>query len=456
MSSSESSLIAIQCTHCGAPLKLLGGGRVTTVTCEYCNSLLDMSDEYKVLVQFQDKYRPKVPFSLGMQGVIKEIEWTIIGWIVYSAGSENWSEFFLYSPLYGYAWLIYEEGELSFSKRVRDFTLREWEDKQKPKALFYQKGHYLAKEDPYFATITFVQGELTFVAKANDRIRCWDYFGVKRKSLSIEKMESEIEVYLNEKLDAKIIYKSFGVKEEDQIKSKQTLVDKVFEEESLDASEKSFSLFNKWMFTLAGILFVAIILSFFIDNTLIKESSNQPFSKEFTITSPSFISKIELKAPSPKILNAYRLSLYQSHQKVFSIDKNSILPHNKKFQYSWKRGDDEVVIYIKLAKGEYRLQLEHIGTLSFQSSQKVTVTIQERVMRLFYILPLFLIMALMLFFTSNINHIISSEYKELFWWGVAGIVAFLLFGFEIVAVIIFLYFFVRHIQDNIKEELLDE
>ena len=404
MSSEKSSLKAIKCTNCAAPLKLLGGGRITTITCEYCNSLLDMNDEYKVLVQFKDKYRPIVPFTLGMQGKIKDIEWTIIGWIVYrTQDKEEWSEFFLYSPLYGYAWLIYEEGELFFSKRVRDFKLREWIEKKKSKTIFYQRGHYLAKEESYSAKIHFVQGELSFIAKAGDRVQYWDYVGIRRKSLSIEKIDNEIEVYLNEKLDPQIIYKSFKVKEADQIKAKQDLIDKVFEEESLDKTEKSFSFFNIWMLNLVAILFVAIILSFFINTTLINESSTQAFSKEFTISSDTFISTIELKAPSPRILNTCRLSLYQSNKKIFAIDKNSIFPYTKDFRSTWKKADDEVLIYIKLAKGQYRLQLERTKATALKNNQKIIIIIQERVMRLFYIVPLFILMLIMLFFTRRRN-----------------------------------------------------
>lgn len=69
----KTSIYSIKCTNCAAPLKILGGGRVTTVTCQYCNSVLDMADHYKVVAQFHDKYRPPVPFTLGMQGTIKGV-----------------------------------------------------------------------------------------------------------------------------------------------------------------------------------------------------------------------------------------------------------------------------------------------------------------------------------------------------------------------------------------------
>ena len=454
MSTKETSVFSIKCTNCAAPLKILGGGRVTTVTCEYCGSVLDMEDHYKVVSQFHNKYRPPVPFTLGMQGKIKGVKWTIIGWVSYKTVDfpiERWSEFFLYSPLYGYGWLIYEEGNLSFSKRVRDFPLREWQEKGRPKTVFYQKGHFIAAEDPYVVEIDFVQGELSWIAKADDKIRCWDYNGVNRKSLSIEKSKQEAEVYLNEKLDAAQVYQSFRVKEEKQVKAKQTMTDKIFEEESLEETEKAFSTFTKWTFGLAAILFCAIVLSFFISKTLVEDSSNQPFVQMFTVSSDAFLTQIEIKAPTPAALDACRLTLYKSDKKVLSIDKNAIFPHNAYFGFTWAKGDDEIMIYLKLDEGLYRVSLEHLVPVKIASDKKIVVTVKERVIRLVYILPTFVIMLLMLLPALKQNFIPQKQ-KKFFWWGLAALIGFLLFGFGIVIFIVVFYFFVQPIIDNISKE----
>jgi len=454
LSTKDSTVFSIKCTNCAAPLKILGGGRVTTVTCEYCNSVLDMTDHYKVVSQFHHKYRPPVPFTLGMQGKIKNVEWTIIGWVAYKTVDfpiERWSEFFLYSPLYGYGWLIYEEGDLSFSKRVRDFPLREWQDKGKPKTVFYQKGHYLAAEDPYSVEIDFVQGELTWIAKADDKIRCWDYNGVNRKSLSIEKSKQEAEVYLNEKLDASQVYQSFGVKEENRVKAKQSISDTLFEGESLDETENNFSTFAKWTSGLAALLFAAIILSFFIDNTLVEDRSNQPFVQMFTVSSDAFLTQIAIKAPTPAALDACRLTLYKSDKKVLSIDKHDIFPRNAYFGFTWTQGDDEAIIYIKLDEGLYRISLEHLKPIRLTTDKKIVVTVKEKFMRLSYIVPVFVILLLMLLPTIKRNFIPQKQ-KKFFWWGLAALIGFLIFGFGIVIFIIVFYFFVQPTIDNISKE----
>ncbi len=452
MSTKETSVFSIKCTNCAAPLKILGGGRVTTVTCEYCGSVLDMTDHYKVVSQFHDKYRPPVPFTLGMQGRIKEVEWTIIGWVAYKTVDfpiERWSEFFLYSPLYGYGWLIYEEGDLSFSKRVRDFPLREWKDKGKPKTVFYQKGHYIAAEDPYSVEIDFVQGELSWIAKADDKIRCWDYNGVNRKSLSIEESKQEVEVYLNERLNSQAVYESFGVEQGKRVKSKTTLSDKVFDEETDEKQEKAVSFFTKGIAVLL-ILLLAVILSSFLSHKLVlKNTTNQPFNEMFTLHSGAFIAEINIDTPSPAVLNACRFVLHKSDKKILLIDKSKLESDNPHLRYTWMQENNKVKIYIKLEEGLYRAELQL--TKPLPAGQKVTITIEERIIRLSYILPLFIMMLPLVLFDIR-RKWIPSKYQKYFWWIIGGTVAVAFFGVGIAVFIFAFYFFVQPIIDSRKED----
>ena len=445
---SQKSLFSIKCTNCAAPLKILGGGRVTTVTCKYCGSVLDMTDHYKVVSQFHHKYRPPVPFTLGMQGKIKGVEWTIIGWVAYKTVDfpiERWSEFFLYSPLYGYGWLIYEEGNLSFSKRVRDFPLREWQEKGKPKTVFYRKGHYLAAEEPYVVEIDFVQGELSWIAKADDKIRFWDYNGVNRKSLSIEESKQEVEVYLNEKLDAAQVYQSFGVKKEKQVKAKQSMSDKFFKEEDLEETEKAISTFSKVIAALLLILFATILASFVSEETLLKNQTSKPFNEMFTVHSNAFLAKIEIKAPSSASLDAIKFTLYKSDQRVLSIDKNELFSSNPHLRYTWMKGDNSVIIYLKLQEGLYRASLEFQNPIAAQ--KKVNIIIREKIIRLSYILPLF-IMMLPLILPILRKKLMPKKYQKFFWWGTAGIIGVAIFGFGVAIFIIVLYFFIQPTIDR--------
>jgi hypothetical protein len=198
------------------------------------------------------------------------------------------------------------------------------------------------------------------------------------------------------------------------------------------------------MILLAAILLFAIIASFFTDKTVLKNHTNQPFKALFTIDSDAFLTQIELKAPSPATLNACRLTLYKADQKIFSIDKTNLFSTNSHLHYTWLSGDDEVTLYLKLDTGLYRLSLELLTPLP--SSKKVTVTVKERVMRLSYIMPLFILMLVMLLPALKQN-LIPKRYAKFFWWGAAATVGFAFFGFGIVIFIIVFYFLVQPIID---------
>lgn len=447
----ETKTYSIQCTNCAAPLNILGGGRVTTVTCQYCNSVLDMNQEYKVLSQFQDKFRPIVPFTLGMKGKIKGIEWTIIGWVAYKTPEypvERWSEFFLYSPLYGYAWLVYEDGNLSFSKRMRDFPLREWQDDRNPKIVKYNEKRYLLDEEPYRAVIEFVQGELSWVARADDTIYCWDYNGSRRESFSIEKSGIEVEVYLNERIDTQRTYASFGVEQGKQTKAKQSALDEIFEEESIEQSEKALSSFVKGTTLFVAILLFFIIASTFTSKTLVSNKNSMPFTQEFKITNDSFISQIEIKAPNPKALHKMRLSLHRDGEKVFFIDAFTIFSKDTKLLSTWKAKDYAVTISLRLPKGNYRATLQHIKAL--QMGENVSVEIRQGVMRLSYILPLFIIM-LLIVLPSLVKNMLPKSTKKFVWWGIASVIAISIWGGEALIFMIILYVFINPIIEGQRD-----
>jgi len=447
MVSEEKSIYSIKCTNCAAPLVIRGGGRVTTVTCEYCNSVLDIANEYKVLSQFHDKYRPSVPFKLGMQGYVNGVEWTIIGWVSYMTTDfpvERWSEFFLYSPLYGYGWLIYEEGKVSFSKRVRDFPLREWQDANQPKSQSFRKSRYTLAEESYTVEIDFVQGELSWIAKAEDKIRCWDYDGPSRKSISIEKSQEELEVYLNQKLDSKKIYDSFGVKKEKQKKEKQSAIDKVFDEGDLDETEKSMQLFTKLILVLLLMITLMLGYSLVSGKVLLEEHTNQSFVRSMTVDSDAFLSKIEIKAPTPNLLNLVNLEIYDSSKRrIFIINKDRLYAKSGYVGETWLVGDDEATVYLKLKEGLYRVSLKM--TKPTTGKDKITVRIEEKVVRLTYILTMFILLIIVFAFTNKGNSLLDGR-QMYFWRIVVPIIGYFMFGFGIVLVLVALYLFAGYIN----------
>ena len=424
---------AIKCTHCAAPLDILGGGRVNTVTCSYCHSVLDMNNHYKVLAKFNDTKRPQGPFKIGMRGNIKGVEWTIIGWIAYRTAefpAEEWSEFFLYSPTHGYAWLIYENSKVYFSKKVRDFDLLTWQEK-KPKTLFYHKGHYLQKEASYLTYIDYVEGELNWIAKFGDKFTTWDYDGVGFQVLNIEKTGEEIEVFHTERLDKADIYSAFGLEHSQKSQTtKDTKESTIVYEDTIEDKPR----YNGW-----NILFVLLLsiifFSFFSSRYILSFQTNSNSSENkypFSIKSNAFLTQIHIDTHSTT-LDGSSLALFKENKKIFYIDKATVYYVNKHLYNTWGDNNDNVDIYLHLPKGEYTILFKE------KNIATKTITISEKVIRLKYILLIFIAISAMLIY----------YYRHLLSWkllAVPAVLGIVIIGYELIdtdfifGLVVFIYY----------------
>ncbi len=397
-----SRVYSIKCPNCAAPLKLIGGGRVETVTCEYCHSVIDLNDNYKILYRFRNVKVPKVPFKIGMQGKIEGVEWTIIGWIVYREEEDRdskWSEFLLFSPLYGYAWLIYEDGVISFSRRVRDLDLRVWQKGNK-RSIFYNETHYFLEDgESYRTVIDFVQGELTWIAKRGDKIECWDYRADSKNSITIEQSYDELEVYLTKRLNAREVYSSFSVDEKEQIIKKPTAIERLNEELETKKPPSFYGIVAIFIFLLATIIYSGA------NRIILSESFNKSGTSIFRVTSSAFLTEIEIKADSHKALNDYSLTVERGGKKIFYIDSGKVYDSKKRLNSSWSNSAIGAKIYLKLNTGQYLLKVRKLDPLS---TSRIYVKVEDRVIRLDYIAPLFviiLIFLIMAFFSKRVSHL---------------------------------------------------
>ncbi|CAA6803105.1 MAG: Unknown protein [uncultured Sulfurovum sp.] len=413
------NIYAIKCTNCAAPLDILGGGRVQTITCAYCHSVLDLNDHYKVLSNFEKVPRSLAPFSLGMKGKIKGTQWTIIGWIHYKTAefpAEEWDEFFLYSPTHGYAWLVYEEGKVSFSKRIRDFNLPSWQI-QKPRTLFYRKGHYVRKESSYQTYIEYVEGELTWIAKFGDQFTTWDYHGVRHQSLSIEKANSELEVYHTEKIHTKDIYHAFNLEspKEHEINKNIYLDPDITIEEEVD------SIISNYLYKiLVLILAILSIASLFYSKTIYNKTYSSNFEAPITIDSNAFLTSIKLSVNNSGEKDN-KLWLYKNGKKIFYIDKSKVEFIKKDIQSSWSPRAVSATIYLKLDKGNYKL----VGHKN-NNKTYTTITIEQEVIRVKYLIPLVLIFIFMFLF--HYRHLFSTKFTMIIFIIIGIIVAYQMFG----------------------------
>lgn len=428
---------AIKCTNCAAPLNVLGGGRVNTLTCEYCHSVLDLNNHYAVLSKFNDVKRPDGPFEIGMRGNIKGVVWTIIGWITYKTDefpSEKWSEFFLYSPTHGYAWLVYEDGTISFSSKIRDFDIRQWQV-DKPKTIFYHKGHYLRTEASYLCYIEYVEGELNWIAKFGDKITCWDYNGIRYQTLNIEQSNGELEVFHTQKLKPKDIYSAFNLEytqttqtTQEAIKSDAHDNPNVTVEEEVD-----FTSPNGGFLILFVLLSILALSSLFYSKTIYKNTYTNNFETSIKIDSSAFLTSIHLSVSGSGDADN-KLWLYKDGKKIFYIDKAKVYFVKKEIRKSWSYKATAATIYLKLDKGNYRLVCHKNKNQTY-----TTIKIEQEVIRLKYLIPLLLIIALLLF--TAYSHLFNTNVIMILFILIGIIIAYEIFGLQALAGLgLFAYF----------------
>ncbi len=409
-----SKIYSIKCTNCSAPLNLMGGGRVQTVTCAYCKSVLDLNDNYKVLSNFKNyKEKNKLPFEIGMKGVLKTIEYTIIGRVTYREVEppfSEWSDFLLFSPLYGYAYLTYEEGHLIYSRRDRYFPNIEWNDISK-KYLIHVKDEKFEPYDHYSAKVVYAEGELTWIAKKGDNTSFIDLinppFGI-----SAEKSKDEIEFYKTEYLEASLVYDAFNIEKDKRIFNDEFNPLKPFNKPLLE----SLSKISFWVMIIVAFLFIAVGFDGLGTNIKTFQADNSKvYQEKFTLKSNRYLSSLKLRASSYKTLSNFNIQIHKDQHLFFSLNgknayrfKEDSTQIETKFK-QWDYDAKAVNIYLKLKKlGEYTITIKPVDSTL---SSNLNITIYEQDSRLNYF-QMFFILLLISFLIYKIYKLKYSNQLE--------------------------------------------
>jgi len=394
-----SQVQSIKCTNCAAPLKLLGGGRVESITCSYCTSVLDLNDNYKVLSNFKNvRMSYSLPFEVGMRGKLKGIDYTIIGRVSYNETihvEHTWSDFLLFSPLYGYAWLSYEQGHLIYSKRNRTFPNLTWEEIENQSLVVVDSKNY-KPYDAYTAKITYVEGELTWVAKYGDKINYIDLvatpFGITAENNGVE-----IEFYNDEYMDRDEVYEAFSIAEEKRDGAGAFHPLKPFSRPVI----KALSKVSLWFMLIVGLLMLAVMFDGSGKSIAHFRADNSASIKEpFSLSSTKYLTTIHVKADSAKALKNFNIKLFKDEKLLFSLtQKNAYIfdpTTNKvsKHLNRWERRAKEIIVYLDLDKlGVYQLSVLPIDSAI---SSKLNIRVKEKSSRVNY---LFIFVSLLLLFT---------------------------------------------------------
>jgi hypothetical protein len=337
------------------------------------------------------KEQHQLPFDVGMRGKINNIDYTIIGRVTYAHVEyphEEWTDFLLFSPLYGYAYLTYEESHLLYSKRNRTFPNLTWSQIIQKEELYVDERAYVPF-DTYDAKVVYVEGELTWIAKRNDKTSFIDLIAPPY-GLSVEKTKNEIEHYQSQYLDASATYEAFGVEKEEEATTFHPL--KPFNRPFL----KSLSHIASIVLFLIALLFVGVyydglgepIKTLSTDNHTVKEVN-------FSVNSSKYLVALELQSPKAKELNNFNLQIHKNNKLLFSLtphaaylfDKNN--GHLKKRLHPWQKDATKVLILLNLeASNAYRLTVKPID---MNLTSKLQIRIKEKHSVLNYIIGFFIL-----------------------------------------------------------------
>ncbi len=216
--SASHGLSSINCTSCGAGLSVLGGGRVQSHVCGYCGAVLDTQDNYKILDNIGKRDHPASPMTIGMTLTYEGVEFTVIGTLGimerHGGRTWRWVEHQVFSPTHGYLWLNVENGQITFTRKVRDYNMGHWlSPSTVERAETPPRRSYAGQVYKYYETsvtqIEFMEGEFNWVPKLGEKKQVVSLLGPDAM-LGLVKSAREREVELTKLMDREAVAKDMG------------------------------------------------------------------------------------------------------------------------------------------------------------------------------------------------------------------------------------------------------
>jgi hypothetical protein len=104
--SPAATVTPLSCPSCGGTVELRAAGYTMSVVCQYCTSVLDVSDPVVKLVVEHHEAAAALDIPLGTRATLRGVEWDVVGYMGRSVGGAwPWEEYLLFNPYHGYRFL---------------------------------------------------------------------------------------------------------------------------------------------------------------------------------------------------------------------------------------------------------------------------------------------------------------------------------------------------------------
>lgn len=116
----------IACRACSAQIRLTAHAQSRYVACRACGKMDDThSPTLSVLRHFKGKKAPSLVLPIGSRGKLRNTVYEVIGFTRWKEGSGDetyfWSEYVLFNPMYGYAFLSEYDGHWNYLTQVNEY-----------------------------------------------------------------------------------------------------------------------------------------------------------------------------------------------------------------------------------------------------------------------------------------------------------------------------------------------
>ena len=381
-------LRSIKCPKCGASISLAGGHNVTHVICSYCSYALELQKNNAAAYIVKKVFLPIKPLRIGQKGKLKGVDYAVIGLVGYRQQDEDgvyeWLEYLLFSPTHGYVWLCYEESHWVLVHEVKEIPDIDISRSTPVRTSFSYRDKNFKLFECDYASIFYLEGELTWDARIGDKILYSDSV-CPPYMFCTEKRNGEIEYFFGEYIFPKEIKEAFGY--ETPMSLKVGPCEPV-------GSVKGKSLALSALITAVFVLILSYSFSFSGKrvesfSTKIGLKEDVYISEPILLDDPSAVYSIDMW--SPGLSNAWAFADVQliddkEEYKIANCQFNTSYYFGYEEGERWSEGEVNDIKYFKIpAAGNYKFVVEGGGntgesnTESEDFTSQITLTIYKGV-----------------------------------------------------------------------------